>query len=140
MTRSAEHGLDLDAVARNHFGWEKLTDDQRVAMRAVLRGRDALAVLPTGSGKSAIYQVPSLLTDGMTLVVSPFIALQEDQITAIEQYGAGTAVAINSGLRTGERRRSWESIDRGDADFVSPPPSCSRMMRWPNGYPRRSCP
>src|SRR5438270_13130293 len=87
-------------------------------MQAVLRGRDLLAVMPTGSGKSAIYQVPSLLADGVTLVVSPLIALQDDQITAIEECGAGTAVAINSGLRVAERRRSWEAVDRREADFV----------------------
>lgn len=118
MKRSARDDLDLDAVAQKHFGWERLTEEQRIAMRAVLHGSDVLAVLPTGSGKSAIYQVPSLLIDGMTLVVSPLIALQEDQIAAIEDSGAGTAVAINSGLRSGERRRGWESIERGEADFV----------------------
>ncbi|OBH81027.1 recombinase RecQ [Mycobacterium scrofulaceum] len=111
-------GVDLDAVAHRHFGWERLTDDQRVAMRAVLHGRDVLAVLPTGSGKSAIYQVPSLLTDGATLVVSPLIALQEDQIAALEASGAGTAVAINSALRAAQLRRAWDSVERGDADFV----------------------
>lgn len=116
MQRSG--GLDLDAVAHRHFGWQRLTDDQRVAMRAVLHGRDVLAVLPTGSGKSAIYQVPSLLIDGVTLVVSPLIALQEDQIAAIEEADAGTAVAVNSGLRAAELRRGWERIGRGAADFV----------------------
>jgi ATP-dependent DNA helicase RecQ len=116
VRRSAQD--DLDAVARDHFGWQRLTDDQREAMRAVLRGRDVLAVMPTGSGKSAIYQVPSLLIDGTTLVVSPLIALQEDQITNIEESGAGTAVAVNSGLRARERRRSWDTIERNDADFV----------------------
>ncbi|MGZ4584832.1 MAG: DEAD/DEAH box helicase [Mycobacterium sp.] len=88
MDESARDTLDLDSVARSQFGWERLTDDQREAMRAVLRGRDVLAVMPTGSGKSAIYQVPSLLIDGVTLVVSPLIALQEDQISAIEDGGA----------------------------------------------------
>ncbi|WP_231639637.1 RecQ family ATP-dependent DNA helicase [Mycobacterium sp. Marseille-P9652] len=115
---SPHDASDLDAVARSHFGWERLTGDQREAMRAVLRGRDVLAVLPTGSGKSAIYQVPSLLIDGLTLVVSPLIALQEDQISAIEDGGAGTAVAINSGLRARDRWRSWDLIDKREADFV----------------------
>lgn len=87
-------------------------------MRAVLQGRDLLAVMPTGSGKSAIYQVPTVLTGAVTLVVSPLIALQEDQLAAIEEHGAGSAVAINSGLRAAERRRGWAALERREADFV----------------------
>ncbi|MBX9641318.1 MAG: ATP-dependent DNA helicase [Mycobacteriaceae bacterium] len=115
---SASRTRELDAVARTHFGWDRLTGDQHEAMRAVLDGRDLLAVMPTGSGKSAIYQVPALLTDGATLVVSPLLALQEDQIAAIGESGAGTAVAINSALRAAQRRRSWQAIESGSADFV----------------------
>jgi superfamily II DNA helicase RecQ len=74
--------------------------------------------MPTGSGKSAIYQLPALLTDGATLVVSPLIALQHDQISRIESSCAGPAVAVNSGLRAGERRRNWEAIDNHRADFI----------------------
>lgn len=74
--------------------------------------------MPTGSGKSAIYQVPSLLIDGVTLVASPLIALQEDQVSAIEGSGAGTAVAINSGLRAAERRRGWQAVYSSEGDFV----------------------
>ncbi len=74
--------------------------------------------MPTGSGKSAIYQVPSLLTGGATLVVSPLLALQEDQITAIGESGAGRAVAINSALRAAQRRQSWQAIESGSADFI----------------------
>lgn len=118
MKGSAGGTRELDAVARTHFGWDRLTGDQHEAMRAVLDGRDLLAVMPTGSGKSAIYQVPALLTDGATLVVSPLLALQEDQIVAIGESGAGTAVAINSALRAAQRRRSWQAIDSGSADFV----------------------
>jgi ATP-dependent DNA helicase RecQ len=118
VTSSDEHRPDLDALAHSRFGWERLSDDQRTAIREVLMGHDVLAVMPTGSGKSAIYQVPALLTDGATLVVSPLIALQHDQISRIESTCAGTAVAINSGLRAAERRRNWEAIDNHRADFI----------------------
>ncbi|OBI90040.1 RecQ family ATP-dependent DNA helicase [Mycobacterium asiaticum] len=118
----AQPSVDLDEIARDRFGWESLTDEQREAMRAVLRRRDVLAVLPTGSGKSGIYQLPSLLTEGATLVVSPLIALQQDQIAALEHRAAGVAVAVNSGLSPAEEQRSWELIDQRRADyiFVSP--------------------
>lgn len=118
MTPATGNAVNLDALARSQFGWDRLTDDQRTAMRAVLQGRDLLAVLPTGSGKSAIYQVPSLLTAGATLVVSPLIALQDDQIATIEESGAGSAVAINARLRAGERRHSWRAIEDQHADFI----------------------
>lgn len=118
MDGSAGDTSELDAVARSHFGWDELTDHQHAAMRAVLHGRDLLAVMPTGSGKSAIYLIPSVLTDGVTLVVSPLLALQKDQIAAIEESGAGTAVAVNSALRAAQRRRAWQAIESGSADFV----------------------
>jgi ATP-dependent DNA helicase RecQ len=118
VTQCAYDTTDLDELARSRFGWNRLTDEQCEAIRALLDGRDLLAVLPTGSGKSAIYQVASLLIDGLTLVVSPLIALQQDQIAAIEESGAGTAVAINSGLRARELRRNWEAVEGSSADFV----------------------
>lgn len=90
-------------------------------MRAVLHGRDLPAVMPTGSGKSAIYQIPSLPTGGVTLVVSPLLALQQDQIAAIEESGAGRAVAVDSTLRAAQRRRNGQSIESGSADFVFVP-------------------
>src|SRR4051812_1336378 len=73
----------LRRTARTVFGWRALRPAQLRAMRALVRGRDALVVLPTGAGKSAVYQVPALLRDGPTLVVSPLLALQQDQIAGL---------------------------------------------------------
>lgn len=70
------HRADLQRVAREVFGWPRLRPAQLDAMEAVLTGRDVLAVMATGSGKSAIYQVPGILLEGVTLVISPLIALQ----------------------------------------------------------------
>ena len=77
-----------------------------------------LAVLPTGAGKSAIYQVPALLLDGPTVVVSPLIALQNDQIEAIEESRAPQAVALNSAQRAAERKHAWESLREGKAEYL----------------------
>lgn len=87
-------------------------------MDAVLAGRDVLAVMLTGAGKSAIYQVPAVLIDGLTLVISPLIALQRDQITQLEEADAPEAVAINSRQRTAEAQRSWEAVREHEAEYV----------------------
>jgi ATP-dependent DNA helicase RecQ len=87
---------ELEQAAKEVFGWEDLRADQRQAMQAAREGRDVLAVMPTGSGKSAIYQVPAVLADGPAVVVSPLISLQHDQLVALREAHAGTAVTVNS--------------------------------------------
>lgn len=108
----------LDSVARRLFGWEELRAEQREAMQAVLDGRDVLALMPTGAGKSAIYQVPTVLIDGLTLVVSPLIALQEDQMEALRDSAAPEGVAVNSRQSTGQNERTWTAVRRGEAEYV----------------------
>ena len=72
------------------FGWRGLRPAQLRAIRALMRGRDALVILPTGAGKSAVYQVPATLLDGPTLVISPLLALQQDQIAGLNARGDDT--------------------------------------------------
>jgi ATP-dependent DNA helicase RecQ len=84
---------DLRRVAEQTFGWQQLRDEQLEAMTHVLAGRDVLVVLPTGAGKSAIYQTPTVLLDGPAVVVSPLIALQLR--TARRRAGAGVAGAAH---------------------------------------------
>jgi ATP-dependent DNA helicase RecQ len=109
---------DIRRVAEERFGWTRLRDEQVEAMRHVVAGHDVLAVLPTGAGKSAIYQVPAVLLDGPTLVVSPLIALQHDQIDGIEDSAAPGAVALNSTQNAAERREAWETVRQGRAEYV----------------------
>jgi ATP-dependent DNA helicase RecQ len=108
----------LRRIAAEKFGWPELSDEQIEAMDQVMAGHDVLAVLPTGAGKSAIYQVPALLLDGPTLVVSPLIALQNDQIEGINDSRAPEAVALNSAQRAAERDHAWEAIRRGSAEYL----------------------
>ncbi len=108
----------LQQVAAETFGWEELHPDQLAAMEHLLDGHDVLAVLPTGAGKSAIYQVPALLLDGPTLVVSPLLALQHDQLGGIEGSEAPEAVAVNSAQRSAERRHAWEALGEGAAEYL----------------------
>ncbi len=109
---------DIRRVAGERFGWTRLRDEQVEAMEHVLAGHDVLAVLPTGAGKSAIYQVPAVLLPGPTVVVSPLIALQHDQIDGIEDSRAPDAVALNSTQSAAERREAWEAVRHGRAEYV----------------------
>jgi ATP-dependent DNA helicase RecQ len=108
----------LQTAARRTFGWAELHPDQLRAMTELMAGHDVLAVLPTGSGKSAIYQVPALLLEGPTLVVSPLLALQRDQIEGLEETRAPDAVAVNSAESAAERREAWEEVASGAAEYL----------------------
>ncbi|MEV0997331.1 RecQ family ATP-dependent DNA helicase [Nonomuraea sp. NPDC050202] len=113
--RFGHRGRRLRATARERFGWRTLRPGQQEAMEHLLRGRDVLLVMPTGGGKSAVYQVPALLLDGPAIVVSPLIALQRDQVTGLLKADAGGAVAVNS---TSSVEAGLEKVTAGDAAFV----------------------
>ncbi|AQT79821.1 recombinase RecQ [Mycolicibacterium litorale] len=115
---SVSRQSELARVAREVFGWQRLRPAQLAAMEAVLAGRDVLAVMATGSGKSAIYQVPAVLLDGATLVVSPLIALQRDQISGLAARHAPEAVAINSQLTGDDLAHSWRAVREHEAEYV----------------------
>ena len=93
----------LNSIARDCFGYDQLRPEQERTMRHLLAGHDVLAVLPTGSGKSAIYQGVGVLVPGWTLVVSPLIALQADQLAHIESADLPEAAVLNSHTTTSER-------------------------------------
>jgi ATP-dependent DNA helicase RecQ len=109
---------DLERVADRVFGWKQLRPAQLDAMEAVLAGHDVVAVMPTGSGKSAIYQVPAILLDGATLVISPLIALQQDQIAQLDDVAAPEAVAINSRQGATAIDRSWAAVEQDEARYI----------------------
>jgi len=106
-------------AAREAFGWDELREPQLEAIEALVGGRDVVAVMPTGSGKSAIYQVAAVLIPGVTVVVSPLIALQHDQVERLEERpDAPDAVAVNSSMPAKAVERAWEALGSGDAEFV----------------------
>jgi ATP-dependent DNA helicase RecQ len=100
-------------VAREVFDYPVLRPGQREAIESVLRGRDTLAVLATGGGKSAIYALAGQLLDGPTLVISPLIALENDQLAALEDRGQVSAVAINSTATARHRREALDRLTAG---------------------------
>src|SRR5690606_28218673 len=107
-------------TAREVFGYRDLRPGQREAITALLDGRDVLLVLPTGAGKSAVYQVPGLELPGPTLVVSPLIALQQDQVRSLLELGDddARAAAVSSAVPAAERRAALEAAAAGDLEFL----------------------
>jgi ATP-dependent DNA helicase RecQ len=99
-------------VARRSFGVERLRRQQETAMVAILEGRDVLVALPTGFGKSLIYQVPALIFERATLVISPLIALMADQERALRSRGL-PVVVLHSRLRSTERRTALAKLEAG---------------------------
>jgi ATP-dependent DNA helicase RecQ len=108
----------IDRVARETFGFETLRPGQREAIEAALAGRDTLAVMSTGSGKSAIYQIAGLLTPGATVVVSPLIALQREQVADLRERAAGGAAQLNSTVRAAERDAALAELAEDALEFV----------------------
>ena len=105
-------------VAREVFGYDDLRPGQRDAIEAVLAGRDTLAILSTGAGKSAIYQIAGLLIEGATIVVSPLIALQRDQVEALSEHAAGGAAQLNSTVRRADRETALADLADDALEFL----------------------
>ncbi|WP_104044751.1 RecQ family ATP-dependent DNA helicase [Arthrobacter sp. ZGTC412] len=113
----------LSALAASSFSLPHLRDGQLDGIRALADGRDVLAVMPTGYGKSAIYQVAARYLHNTTgrpaVVVSPLIALQEDQLDRLAaELGEGAAVAVNSSRSDSEVVAAWQAVESGEATFL----------------------
>jgi ATP-dependent DNA helicase RecQ len=111
---------DLTAAQRSlrtTFGFNAFRPGQAEIVEAVLAGRDVLAVMPTGSGKSLCYQLPALLCDGLTIVVSPLIALMRNQVAQLCSYGVAAA-SLNSANDAFENRQILDRIARGELRLV----------------------
>jgi ATP-dependent DNA helicase RecQ len=107
----------LDRALRDTFGYDSFRPGQRQIIEAVLAGRDCIAVMPTGAGKSLTFQLPARLLDGTVLVISPLISLMKDQVDQLTELGF-RAAAINSTLEPDERRRRLEALRRGQYELV----------------------
>jgi ATP-dependent DNA helicase RecQ len=108
----------IDRVAREAMGFDALRPGQREAIESALAGRDTLAVMSTGSGKSAIYQIAGLLTPGATIIVSPLIALQRDQVEALRERATGGAAELNSSLGVEAREQALAELAEDALEFL----------------------
>ncbi len=119
-----------------HFGYAEFRPLQARVMAALDEGRDVLAVLPTGAGKSICFQIPALLRAAPTIVVSPLISLMQDQVAAARARGI-PAEALNSTLDAGAQRAALDRITRGEVQLVYTSPE--RLGRLAEDLAARSC-
>ena len=134
MTASLDEARE---ILRRTFGHAEFRGRQAEVIGEVLAGRSAMAVLPTGGGKSLCYQIPSLMRPGLGLVVSPLIALMTDQVAALQQSGV-SAARLDSNIEPHERAETWEKIEAGTLSmlYISPeglmqPSMLERLRRTP---------
>jgi ATP-dependent DNA helicase RecQ len=128
-TPAASSAAAIQELARLRLGFERLRPGQLAAVEALAGGRDVLAVLPTGGGKSAIYELAGLLRAGPTVVVSPLIALQDDQLAHLRVAGL-PAIVLNSQQSAGARAAALlASCDAGTFVFLSPEQLANQQTR-----------
>ena len=108
---------DVHDVLRSVFGFDGLRSGQDAIVDAIMAGRDALAIMPTGGGKSLCYQLPALCREGLTVVVSPLIALMKDQVDALQARGV-PAAAVNSSLGADEYRQVMSALRNGELRLI----------------------
>lgn len=108
---------DKLSVLKDYFGHDSFRDGQEQIVDALLDGRDALCIMPTGAGKSMCYQIPALLFDGVTIVVSPLISLMKDQVGSLVQSGVHAAY-INSSLSYPQFLRVLSNVEHGKYKII----------------------
>jgi ATP-dependent DNA helicase RecQ len=105
--------VDLLGTLKNHFGYDQFRPLQQEIIGDALAGRDVFALMPTGGGKSLCFQLPALIRDGLTIVVSPLISLMKDQVDALQTSGI-PATYLNSTLNREEAKARWRGLHRGE--------------------------
>jgi len=105
--------MDLIATLKKHFGYDQFRPLQEEIIRDALAGRDVFVLMPTGGGKSLCFQLPALMRDGLTIVVSPLISLMKDQVDALQTSGI-PATYLNSTLDRDESKARWRGLHRGE--------------------------
>lgn len=115
--RELSESLRLHQQLKEIFGYDRFRPGQEAVIRAVLAGRDCLAVMPTGAGKSLLFQLPARVLGGTTLVISPLIALMKDQVDALNEAGL-RATFLNSSLTAEQRRERIRALHNGDYELV----------------------
>ena len=109
--------MNLKSILKDQFGYKKFRDNQEEIIKAVLDGSDVFAAMPTGGGKSICYQLPSVVLDGLTIVISPLVALMKDQVDEAVENGIRAAF-INSSLSPEEASAVYSDLFRGNIQLL----------------------
>ena len=117
-------------VLKEIFGFDSFRPGQEEAIRAVLEGRDTLAVMPTGGGKSLCYQVPALMQESLTVIVSPLISLMKDQVDSLLQSSVYGAATLHSGLSPEERWEVERRVRTGEVKMLYVAPERLRSLEF----------
>ena len=112
-------------ILKHRFGYDSFRMNQERAIETVLKGKDCVLLMPTGGGKSLCFQIPALMLDGLTVVVSPLIALMKDQVDALRAYGIDAAF-LNSTQTNREQVEVFQTVRSGKIKllYVAPEPPC----------------
>jgi ATP-dependent DNA helicase RecQ len=121
-------------VLKEIFGFDSFKPGQEEAIRAVLEGRDTLAVMPTGGGKSLCYQVPALMQESLTVIVSPLISLMKDQVDSLLQSSVSDAATLHSGLSSEERWEVERRVRTGEVKMLYVAPERLRSLEFVPDY------
>ena len=127
----------LLGALKDSYGYDSFRPQQRETIEHVLGGGDALVLMPTGGGKSLCYQLPAILSDGLTVVVSPLIALMHDQVTALQRAGAN-AQYLNSTLSPMETAQVERLVEDGSVKLLYVAPERVNTDRFRNLLERRN--
>ena len=109
--------IDLNTALKTYFGFDSFRPGQAQIVSDALAGRDLLAIMPTGGGKSLCFQLPAVLKDGVTIVISPLIALMQDQVRLLQNNGIA-ATALHSGGDAGDNQQRVAALMRGEIKLV----------------------
>ena len=104
-------------ILRRHFGYDQFRLQQEQIIETLINGNDALVLMPTGGGKSLCYQIPAMVRDGVTIVISPLIALMQDQVDALAQNGISAAF-LNSSQSTEQQRQVRQQLLNSEIELL----------------------
>jgi len=121
--------VELEQLLQQHFGYTAFRPGQKEVIEAVISGRDVVALLPTGMGKSLCYQLPGYILNGPVLIISPLLSLMQDQVEQLKRFGEKRVIALNSFLQSTEKRIALQNLSNYRFIFTSPEMLASNMIQ-----------